>query len=161
MIELGCVILCGGKSVRMGASKAWLTFGDETLLQRIVGLVREVTPLIIVVAAVGQLLPVLPKDAVVVRDTSQGRGPLEGLAVGLAATAPHARLAFVTTADAPFFPRASLSDSRRYATMTPLSRTSAAECIRSRQRIERASRRVLEALSKLASEEHWHSRNNR
>lgn len=98
----------------MGTSKAWLTFGDETLLQRVVGLVREVTPLIIVVAAVGQLLPVLPKDAVVVRDTSQGRGPLEGLAVGLAATAPHARLAFVTTADAPFF---SASFALRLATL--------------------------------------------
>ncbi len=36
------------------------------------------------------------------RDPVEGRGPLQGLSAGLAAIAPHARAAFVSSTDAPF-----------------------------------------------------------
>ena len=38
----GAVVLCGGESRRMGRPKAWLPFGDERMLQRVVRLVDMV-----------------------------------------------------------------------------------------------------------------------
>lgn len=78
----GAVILCGGESRRMGRPKAWLTFGEERLLQRVVRLVGTVARPIVVVAAPGQDLPGLPPDVAIVRDRVPGRGPLQGLAAG-------------------------------------------------------------------------------
>ncbi|MCA9165188.1 MAG: NTP transferase domain-containing protein, partial [Planctomycetales bacterium] len=54
------VVLCGGKSRRMGESKATLPFGDELMVQRVVRLLSEVVSPIVVVAAEGQTLPELP-----------------------------------------------------------------------------------------------------
>ncbi|MGZ6054814.1 MAG: molybdenum cofactor guanylyltransferase, partial [Isosphaeraceae bacterium] len=56
---VGAVILCGGESRRMGQPKAWLPFGPERMLQRVVRLVSTVTGPIVVVAAPGQELPSL------------------------------------------------------------------------------------------------------
>ncbi len=71
----------------MGRSKAWLPLGDETLLQRVVRLVREAAGPVVVVAAPGQSLPTLPADVRIVIDARSEAGPLEGLRVGLAALA--------------------------------------------------------------------------
>ena len=38
----GAIILCGGKSSRMGRDKATLPFGPELMLQRVVRLIGEV-----------------------------------------------------------------------------------------------------------------------
>ena len=46
----GGVVLCGGKSTRMGQSKAMLPFGNELLLQRVVRILGEVVSPIVVVA---------------------------------------------------------------------------------------------------------------
>ena len=59
-MRLGAVVLCGGESRRMGRAKAWLPFGSEVLLQRVVRLVGAVARPIVVVAAPGQQLPELP-----------------------------------------------------------------------------------------------------
>ena len=56
MAEAG-IVLCGGKSTRMGSSKALLPFGSETMLQRVVRLLGEVVSPMVVVAAVDQELP--------------------------------------------------------------------------------------------------------
>ena len=69
----------------MGSPKAWLPFGDERLLQRVVRLAGTVAHAIVVVAAPGQDLPELPPDVTVVRDAVAARGPLQGLAGGFAA----------------------------------------------------------------------------
>ena len=36
------IVLCGGRSSRMGRPKAWLPFGGELMLQRIVRILRAV-----------------------------------------------------------------------------------------------------------------------
>ena len=96
----GGVVLCGGRSSRMGSPKALLPFGPETMLQRIVRLLSEVVSPIVVVAAPGQTLPLLPPNVVVTRDEREGRGPLEGLRAGLKALPPHVD-AYVTSCDVP------------------------------------------------------------
>ena len=68
----------------MGRPKAWLPFGDERMLERVVRLVGTVARPIVVVAAPDQELPALAADVAVVRDPVAGRGPLQGLAAGLA-----------------------------------------------------------------------------
>lgn len=98
----GAVILCGGESRRMGSPKAWLPFGPETLLQRVVRLVGTVARPVVVVAAPGQDIPELPADVAVVRDPIAGRGPLQGLAAGLAAMPDEVDLVYATATDAPF-----------------------------------------------------------
>jgi molybdopterin-guanine dinucleotide biosynthesis protein A len=97
----GGIVLCGGKSTRMGTSKALLPFGPETMLQRVVRLLRDVVSPIVVVAASGQDLPELPPSVIVTRDERPGRGPLEGLRAGLAALPLSVDAAYVTSCDVP------------------------------------------------------------
>jgi molybdenum cofactor guanylyltransferase len=86
----------------MGTDKAWLAFGDEFLLQRVVRVMRDVVDPIVVVAAEGQQLPPLPDNIEVVRDLHLARGPLEGMRAGFLALAGKAPQAYVTSCDAPF-----------------------------------------------------------
>jgi molybdenum cofactor guanylyltransferase len=102
MIDLAGVVLCGGESRRMGQSKAWLDFDGEPLLLRALGRLAHAVGPRVVVAAPQQKLPELPDDVELLRDPVQGQGPLQGIAVGLAALASRARFAFVTSTDAPF-----------------------------------------------------------
>jgi len=85
----------------MGQSKARLPFGPETMLQRVIRLLGEVVESVVVVAAPDQSLPQLPDQVRVVYDRYQGRGPLEGLAVGLAASEPTADCLYATGCDVP------------------------------------------------------------
>lgn len=102
-MECGAIVLCGGRSSRMGSSKAMLPFGPERMLQRVVRLVGEAVPRenIVVVAAEGQDLPPLPEEIAVARDRRENRGPLEGLACGLAALTEKVDVAFATSCDVP------------------------------------------------------------
>jgi len=95
------IVLCGGRSTRMGQDKASLAFGDETMLQRVVRLVGETVGPIVVVAAPDQQVPELPQRVAVVRDRHRGRGPLEGLAAGLAAVPEEVEAAYATSCDVP------------------------------------------------------------
>jgi molybdenum cofactor guanylyltransferase len=99
---LGALVLCGGRSSRMGQSKAWLPFGPEVLLQRVVRIIAEIASPVVVVAAPDQEVPELPPEIAVVRDPAEGRGPLQGIAVGLATLADRVPYAYVSSTDAPF-----------------------------------------------------------
>lgn len=102
MSPLGAVVLCGGRSRRMGRPKAWLPFGDEVLLTRVVRVLTEVASPVVAVAAPEQEVPPLPAGVTVHRDPEEGRGPLQGIAVGLRALEGQCEMAFVSSTDAPF-----------------------------------------------------------
>ena len=101
-MRVGGIVLCGGRSSRMGRPKAWLPFGDEVMLQRVVRVLREVVDPVVVVAAPGQDVPTLPAEVEIVRDEVEGRGPLAGLAAGLAALKGKADAAYLSSCDVPF-----------------------------------------------------------
>ena len=97
------VVLAGGRSSRMGSSKAALEWHGSTLLRRTVSVVaRAVDGPVVVVGALGQPLPTLPSGVQVLTDPREGLGPLQGIAVGLAAVADRADTAFVSSTDLPF-----------------------------------------------------------
>jgi molybdopterin-guanine dinucleotide biosynthesis protein A len=100
-MNTGGIVLCGGRSTRMGSPKALLAFGAETMLQRVVRLLATVVSPIVVVAAPQQTLPELPADVTVTRDEQEGRGPLEGLRAGLKALPSTVEAAYVTSCDVP------------------------------------------------------------
>ena len=81
----------------MGRDKASLPFGGETLLARVVAIVRQAADDVVLVAREGQTLP---EGFEAVRDPAEGLGPLAGLMVGLRHV--KADRAFVTACDAPF-----------------------------------------------------------
>ena len=87
----------------MGTPKAALEWHGSTLLRRTVGILARATggP-VVVVRAPGQELPELPSDIKVIDDPQEGKGPVQGIAAGLAALADHADVAFVSSTDMPF-----------------------------------------------------------
>jgi molybdopterin-guanine dinucleotide biosynthesis protein A len=101
-VKVAGVVLCGGQSKRMGRPKAWLPFAGETMLARVVGLLAEAVSPVIVVAAPDQDVPPLPPAVRIVRDDEKGRGPLQGLAAGLAALERQADAAYLSSCDVPF-----------------------------------------------------------
>jgi molybdenum cofactor guanylyltransferase len=99
----GAIILCGGRSSRMGRDKATLPFGPEQMIQRVVRLIGEAVERqrVVVVAAAGQLLPELPADVLIARDVRPHQGPLAGLAIGLQSLEDRCDAAFATACDVP------------------------------------------------------------
>jgi molybdenum cofactor guanylyltransferase len=102
MTSVAGIILCGGQSKRMGQPKAWLPFAGELMLPRVVRILRAAVSPIVVVAAPTQDLPALPQEVEIVHDEAEGRGPLQGLAAGLAALEGRADAAFASSCDVPF-----------------------------------------------------------
>ena len=104
MTPVAGVVLAGGRSRRMGTPKAALEWHGSTLLRRVTGIVaRAVDGPVLVVRSPAQPLPALAPDVRVLDDPREGLGPLQGLAVGLAAAATRpAGAAFVCSTDMPF-----------------------------------------------------------
>jgi len=103
MVAFAGVVLAGGRSSRMGTPKAALEWHGSTLLRRTVGILAQATggP-VLVVRAAGQELPDLPPRTQVVADPRAGKGPVQGIAAGLAALGGQADVAFVSSTDMPF-----------------------------------------------------------
>src|SRR5688572_32991897 len=80
----------------MGTSKAMLSFGTETMLQRVVRLLGSVVTPIVVITARSQPVPMLPGYARIASDEREDRGPLEGLRLGLEALPESVAAAYVT-----------------------------------------------------------------
>jgi molybdenum cofactor guanylyltransferase len=90
----------------MGTQKAALAWRGGTLLHQTVTVLGAATrgP-VVVVRAAGQPLPRLPRQTVVVEDPREGKGPLQGIAAGLAALAAldgDVTAAFTAATDMPF-----------------------------------------------------------
>jgi molybdenum cofactor guanylyltransferase len=102
MADAAGIVLAGGRSSRMGSPKAALEWHGSTLLRRVVGIVaRGVDGPVVVVRAPGQELPGLPNGVELVEDAREGRGPLQGLAAGLAAVRDAAPVAYASSTDVP------------------------------------------------------------
>jgi molybdopterin-guanine dinucleotide biosynthesis protein A len=96
------IILAGGKSTRIGASKPQLKIGDSYLIDRVLDTLSQFTSSILIVTTEGQID--LAKSATprarIVKDIYPGKGPLGGIYTGLM----HAETSYslVVGCDMPF-----------------------------------------------------------
>lgn len=122
MADAGAILLCGGRSSRMGRTKAWLPWRGQTMAAHVACVLGEVVEEIVVVSSDEVDPPPLVRAARVVRDERPGLGPLGGLATGLAHL--EAELAFATSTDAPFltpdFIRCVLAAGREHGAAAPV-----------------------------------------
>ncbi len=108
---IGGVVLCGGKSSRMGRPKLSLPFGSELMLSRVVRIMSAVVSPIVVVAATGQDLPKLPSNVRIVRDEQEYLGPLAGIELGLRALQESGvEAAYVSSCDVPLLQTAFIAE---------------------------------------------------
>jgi molybdopterin-guanine dinucleotide biosynthesis protein A len=96
------ILLAGGRSTRMGRSKADLVWGGTSFVAHLADLLAAVVggPLV-VVRRTDQTLPALPARAEVAADAAPDRGPLEGIAAGMRLVGARAEAAFVSAVDVP------------------------------------------------------------
>jgi len=92
------IVLCGGRSSRMGRPKAWLPWFGTSMIEHVVDRLLPVVDEVVVVASEELSLP--PLAARIVRDRTPGLGPLAGIRFGLEAA--RGEFAFVTSVDAPY-----------------------------------------------------------
>jgi molybdopterin-guanine dinucleotide biosynthesis protein A len=76
------VVLCGGKSARMGTDKALIPLGSSTMLERAATTLAELTPRVVLACGASERYAELGLPLVV--DRYLGAGPLAGLEAALA-----------------------------------------------------------------------------
>jgi len=107
-LGISCIVLAGGKGLRLGRDKIVETVGNISLLERVVFYLSLFSRDIIMVTASEQSLPQFigyPKLRIVV-DTYPGKGPLGGIYTGLVASDSFYNL--VVAGDMPFLNQALL-----------------------------------------------------
>ena len=100
--DISCIVLVGGKSVRLGRDKAVEPLGAGILLERVLSRLSLFKRAIILVGREGQdfsRLPGFPKYRVI-HDIYAGKGPLGGIYAGLTASTTLYNL--VVAGDMPF-----------------------------------------------------------
>ncbi|MEE6178561.1 molybdenum cofactor guanylyltransferase [Mycobacterium sp. 050134] len=123
-VSLAGVVLAGGASRRMGRDKAGMPVpgssdgaGAITMVEQVVGVLRQRCEPVLVMAAQGQPLP--PLQAQIVRDELRGLGPLAATARALRTAAEAgARYAFVCAVDMPFLAADLIDELTRMAVET-------------------------------------------
>ena len=108
-MEINCIILAGGKSVRFGHDKVLETIGNTSLLEQVISHVDPLSKNIIVVTSKERdfkQLVKFPKISVV-SDIFPGQGSLGGIYTGLVSSDSFYNL--VVAADMPFLNEALLS----------------------------------------------------
>ena len=101
-MEISCIILAGGKSIRFGHDKILEKIGDKSLIEQVVSLIDPISRDIIVVTANDRAFTQLanhPKVKIV-HDIVPGMGSLGGIFTGLTESKTHYNL--VVAADMPF-----------------------------------------------------------
>lgn len=108
-MDISCVVLAGGKGLRLKRDKVLENIGNVNLLQRVVSCLSVYNSEIIIVTAQKQSLPLsvnYPKLRVEA-DIYSEKGPLGGIYTGL--TASNSFYNLVVASDMPFLNRALLS----------------------------------------------------
>ena len=100
LTDLAAVILCGGKSSRLGLDKTQLIFEGRTFLENVVHIVGKVTDRIVLVGDIDRTVHNLPDSVEWAIDEDPDAGPLEGIRVGLNRVEDR-KYAFVTSCDVP------------------------------------------------------------
>lgn len=102
LLDINCIVLAGGKSVRLGRSKLFEQVGTQNLLERVITRLTYFNSQIYVVIAQDSALPDLSKhpDVKVIKDIIPGKGSLGGLYSGLMVSDRPYNLA--TACDMPF-----------------------------------------------------------
>lgn len=96
------IILCGGRSARMGRPKALLELAGLPLIVRVCAAAAEVADDVVVVSSAGLDLPPLPDVCRVVLDREDYAGPLVGLCRGSETLEKASGHTFVCGCDYPF-----------------------------------------------------------
>jgi len=86
----------------MGRPKAWLRFGDEYLLQRVVRIVDQVAEPVVIATRPNMKLPALKPACSFVYDRQDHAGPLAGIAAGMTALREECDAVLVSPCDHPF-----------------------------------------------------------
>ncbi len=108
-LDIGCIVLAGGKGLRLGRKdKALETVDSKSLLQRVVSQISPFSDDIIIVTARGKSFSRFNSGSGirVIADAYPGRGALVGLGTGLAASNSWYNL--VVACDMPFLNQALL-----------------------------------------------------
>ncbi|HTS68597.1 MAG TPA: molybdenum cofactor guanylyltransferase [Terriglobia bacterium] len=97
--DVTAFVLSGGQSTRMGRDKAMLPFQGSTLLERALGLARQVAPRVGILASRARYAAM---GAWIVEDEFPDCGPLGGIHAALGAT--RSDLNVILSVDVPFLP---------------------------------------------------------
>jgi molybdopterin-guanine dinucleotide biosynthesis protein A len=108
-LDTSCVILAGGKSLRLGHDKVLEKVGNQSLLERVISPVDSISREIIIVTADERTFPQLAycKNVKVVPDIFPGKGSLGGIYTGLVTSDSFYNL--VLACDMPFLNQPLLS----------------------------------------------------
>jgi molybdopterin-guanine dinucleotide biosynthesis protein A len=107
-LDIGCIVLAGGKGLRLGRDKVLEVIGDSNLLQRVVSQLSSFDSDIVIVVADGKSLPRFSDypRLKIATDIYPGKGALGGLHAGLSAS--HSPYNIVVAGDMPFLNQALL-----------------------------------------------------
>lgn len=108
-MDISCIILAGGKSLRLGHDKVLETIGNKSLLEQAVSSVDSLSREIVIVTAGERTLPQFTgyQKLKVVSDILPGRGSLGGIYTGLVTSGSFYNL--VIACDMPFLNKSLLS----------------------------------------------------
>jgi len=101
-LDISCIVLAGGKGLRLGQNKALETINSTSLLEQAISQLSFLNSSIVIVTAENQLFPGLTVHSGlrIVTDTYPGKGPLVGIYTGL--TSSDSFFNLVVACDMPF-----------------------------------------------------------
>ena len=108
-MDTSCIILAGGKSLRLGHDKVLEKVGDKSLLEQVISRIDSLSREIIIVTAKERTFPQLDSHSKlkIVSDIFPGRGSLGGIYTGLVTSNSFYNL--VVACDMPFMSQPLLS----------------------------------------------------
>jgi molybdopterin-guanine dinucleotide biosynthesis protein A len=101
-LDINCIILAGGKSIRFGNDKVFEKIGETSLLEKVISLIEPISKEIIIVTAKERNFTRIAKKPKIkiVNDIFPGKGSLGGIYTGLVKSSSFYNL--VVAADMPF-----------------------------------------------------------